>query len=181
MRPAKFVRIAGALALLALVACTGQASGARPSHVAHVRTATDVLFLGTDHGPASANLATGTVVLKDPSAVPAPDGSRLYDAKVLGMSTAIRVLDSATGNVLGTRSIIGDLSIRVASESGRAIALMAPLPAGVDTWDPIPRHESTIVVADPMGSSAVRRYRLRGNFEPEAFAVDDSRLFLIQY
>ena len=30
-------------------------------------------------------------------------------------------------------------------------------------------------------SDPTRRYRLIGNFEPEAFSVDDSRLFLIQY
>ena len=57
---------------------------------------------------------------------------------------------------------------------------MAPLPDGVDPWTPVPRARTTIVVADPSGARP-RTYDLRGNYEPEAFSVEDSRLFLIQY
>jgi hypothetical protein len=58
---------------------------------------------------------------------------------------------------------------------------MGPLPDGVDPWTPVPRARTTIVVADPSGARPSRTYHLRGNYEPEAFSVEDSRLFLIQY
>jgi DNA-binding beta-propeller fold protein YncE len=45
----------------------------------------------------------------------------------------------------------------------------------------VPRSRTSIVVADPTGEVEPRRYDLRGNFEPEAFSSDDTRLFLIQY
>jgi hypothetical protein len=51
----------------------------------------------------------------------------------------------------------------------------------VDPTIALPRARTTIVVADPTGGRAPRRYELAGNFEPEAFSIDDSRLFLIQY
>jgi hypothetical protein len=57
---------------------------------------------------------------------------------------------------------------------------MRPLPVGVETTLALPRAHTTIVTVDP-DSGASRRYRLKGNFEPEAFSVDDTRLFLIQY
>ena len=37
------------------------------------------------------------------------------------------------------------------------------------------------MVADPSGATPPARFRLDGNFEPEAFSLDDDRLFLIQY
>ncbi len=182
MRNMRSVQILVAIACVAFVACSGRTTPpATHPAVADASSHGDVLFLETDHGPATASVTTGAVVVADPAAIPAPDGSRLYDATVVDGATAIRVRDSATGDVLGTRSIAGALAVRLASDSGRSIALMAPLPAGVDTWTPTPRSETSIVVADPLGTGALRRYRLRGNFEPEAFAVDDTRLFLIQY
>jgi hypothetical protein len=58
---------------------------------------------------------------------------------------------------------------------------MRPLPAGVDPTYALPRAHTTIVVTDPTGEESTHRYRLKGNYEPEAFSVDDTRLFLIQY
>ena len=89
--------------------------------------------------------------------------------------------DAATGDQVSTTTIRGDLDVRVASDSGNAVALMEPLPDGVDPWTPVPRARTTIVVADPTGARDPRTYHLRGNYEPEAFSIEDSRLFLIQY
>jgi hypothetical protein len=82
---------------------------------------------------------------------------------------------------VASATLDGELAVRVASNTGNAVALMEPLPPGVDPWTPVPRSHTTIVVADPTGARDPRRYDLRGNYEPEAFSVEDSRLFLIQY
>jgi WD40 repeat protein len=58
---------------------------------------------------------------------------------------------------------------------------MRPFPTGIDPTIAVPRARTTIVIADPSGDEAARAHRLVGNFEPEAFSVDDGRLFLIQY
>ena len=52
---------------------------------------------------------------------------------------------------------------------------------GYDAWTPVPRASTTIVVADPSGGSPASRFRLAGNFEPEAFSTGGDALFLIQY
>jgi hypothetical protein len=91
------------------------------------------------------------------------------------------VIDAETGDVVATTSVPGALDVRVASGSGRRVALMEPLPPGIDAWTPMPRATTTIVIADPTGAVEPRTYDLRGNFEPEAFALDDARMFLIEY
>jgi DNA-binding beta-propeller fold protein YncE len=121
------------------------------------------------------------VITQDPDALVAPDGSRLYTAVVDGAHTTVTTIDPNTGGTLATTSVDGALEARAASLSGDAVAMMAPRPPGLDEWTPIPRGHSTIVVADPTGAQRLRRYHLKGNFEPEAFSVNDSRLFMIQY
>ena len=98
-----------------------------------------------------------------------------------GASTILEARDSSTNDVLSTTKLEGRLDVRAASLTGRAVALMRPLPVGVDATFAQPRARTTIVVTDPTGEGKTRRYDLAGNFEPEAFSVDDTRLFLIQY
>ena len=152
---------------------TGEGRGSSP--------AADVLLLETSSGPVAVSPATGTVLTPGAGAVADPNGSRLYTASTEGGHTVLVARDSATGDKVSSTRIHGELDVRVASTSGRAVALMEPLPDGVDPWTPVPRSRTTIVVADPTGARSPRRYHLRGNYEPEAFSVEDSRLFLIQY
>jgi hypothetical protein len=105
----------------------------------------------------------------------------LYTASTNAGRTTLVTRDSATGDQVASATLDGELAVRVASNTGNAVALMEPLPPGVDPWTPVPRSHTTIVVADPTGARDPRRYDLRGNYEPEAFSVEDSRLFLIQY
>ena len=51
-----------------------------------------------------------------------------------------------------------------------AAALMAPPAEGQEPWAPVPCSSTAIVVADAAGAEAPQRYRLQGNFEPEAFS-----------
>jgi hypothetical protein len=113
--------------------------------------------------------------------VASPDGSRLYGTTRRRGSTVLETRDSSTSDVLSTTTLEGRLDVRVASLTGEAVALMRPLPAGIDPTIAIPRARTTIVVADPAGERTSHRYDLTGNFEPEAFSVDDTRLFLIQF
>jgi hypothetical protein len=164
--------------LLTAAACTGptdpQTSVERP-------VIADVLTLGTQDGTVIVGSTSGTVLSSRGSQLAALDGSRLYATIRSGASTILESRDSSTGDVLSSTTIRGTLDARAASISGSAVALMRPLPVGLDTTYALPRAHTTIVVADPAGERPARRYRLEGNFEPEAFSIDDARLFLIQY
>ena len=178
------MRVARSATVIALVLTLASCTGGHGADVAppmEVSPPPDTLFLGTDRGPVTVSLATGSVVVDDPAAVPAPDGSSLYTETVVEGSTLISTLDALTGDVVGSATVNGSLDVRIASASGDLVALMEPLPAGVDAWTPIPRATTPIVVADPTGAGEPRTYDLHGNFEPEAFSIDDSRMFLIEY
>jgi hypothetical protein len=164
--------------LLAAVACTRSSDRPMPGERPAVA---DVLTLGTQDGTVIVGSAAGAVLSTRGSELAAPDGSRLYATIRSGRSTTLEARDSSTGDVISSTTIRGILDARAASLSGSVVALLRPLPAGVDATYALPRSHTTIVVADPAGERAPRRYRLPGNFEPEAFSVDDSRLFLIQY
>jgi hypothetical protein len=171
--------------VLVLVSCTDDRPpdrDARPPGEHTVTAVPDVLVLGTGDGPVTVSAANGSVLLERPGAVAGPAGSVVYaTTPAAGPSTRLETLDATTGAVLSRTRIPGSLAVRVASVSGRLVALMEPLDEGLDPWTPVPRSRTTIVVADPTGETEPRRYHLRGNFEPEAFSSDDARLFLIQY
>ena len=166
--------------LMAAVACTAP-DDRRETPGGSVDAVEDVLVLGAEDGTVTVGSSSGVVLSAARRQLAAPDGSRLYATVRSEGSTTLEARDSATGDLVSTTRIRGRLDVRVASLTGRAVALMAPLPLGVDTTYALPRAYTTIVVADPTGEGAARRYRLIGNFEPEAFSVDDTRLFLIQY
>lgn len=170
--------VAGAVALV-LAACTSGRNEVATSTTSG--NPPDVVLLRTASGALALETGSGSVVTQDPDALVAPDGLRLYTAAVNGGHTTVTTIDPNTGGTLATMSVDGPLEARAASLSGNAVAMMAPRPAGTDEWTPIPRAHSTIVVADPTGAGRIRRYQLKGNFEPEAFSVNDSRLFMIQY
>ena len=176
MRTARLI-VASAL-LCMLAACTGARA---PSTTSSASPSADVLVLATGSGPIVVDAASGSIVERDPGALTSPDGSRLYTTSTAGGTTTLVTTDAITGDRLATTSIEGMLDTRVVSVSGRVAALMHPLPPGGDAWIPVPRSSTSISVVDPAGGSAPRTYRLSGNYEPEAFSIDDRRLFLIQY
>ena len=171
--------------ILVLTACTSNPTNGPTRAPANDERgsspAADVLLLDTESGPVAVSPATGSALTSDVGAVADPDGRRLYTASTESGHTVIVARDAASGDRVASIRVPGELDVRVASGSGRAVALMAPLPAGVDPWTPVPRASSTIVIADPAGTRDARTYHLRGNYEPEAFSVGDSRMFMIQY
>ena len=166
--------------LVSMAACTGDTATRAPES-SDSAPLEDVLVFGTPSGSVIVGSSTGVVLSSGRDQVASPDGSRLYGTMRRGGSTVIETRDSSTSDVLATTTVEGRLDVRVASLSGEAVALMHPLPAGVDPAIAIPRARTKIVVVDPAGEGAARSYDLEGNFEPEAFSVDDTRLFLIQF
>ncbi len=169
----------GLVLALLLAACTsgGASQGSDPGGTLTDR---DVLILGVGNGSVALDTSIGSLTPNEAGAVATFDGSLLFETVPAAASTTLTMLDPSSGDVLTTRSLPGDLDVRVASLSGESVALMAPLPDGVDAWTPFPRSRTTITVADPSGEH-LRTYELDGNYEPEAFSEDDASLFLIQY
>jgi hypothetical protein len=166
--------------LVATTACT-DGSDTRDRERRESAALEDVLVFGTTDGSVIVGSSAGVVLSSGRDQVASPDGSRLYGTTRSGGSTVLEARDSSTSDVVSTTKLEGRLDVRVASLTGAAVALMRPLPAGVDPTIALPRAHTTIVVADPSGERKTRRYELDGNFEPEAFSVDDTRLFLIQF
>jgi hypothetical protein len=169
---------------LAVSACAGPPGAPRRERAAPPGRASlpaETLVLGTVDGPIAVQAPAGSVVLRAPGAVASPDGSLVYSTSTRGATTTLETRSAATGERVAAARVRGDLQVRAVSGSGRAAALMEPLPNGWDPWTPIPRGRTTMVVADPSGDGEARRYELEGNFEPEAFSTDDRSLFLIEH
>jgi DNA-binding beta-propeller fold protein YncE len=166
-------------ATLMLAACT--VAGAGPT----VRPApgpADLVFVATDAGPAALDARTGSVIYRNPGAVPQADWSELYATEPAdGGGTTLRTIAPGTGAVAASVRLDGELAIRAVAGDGSMVALMTPRPLGTDPWTPVPRSRTTIVVADPTGTSDPVTYHLKGNLEPEAFSTDGKELFVIQY
>jgi hypothetical protein len=141
----------------------------------------EVVFVATATGPLTLEVPGGTVLFERPGALASPDGSLVYSASPAGGRTLVETNDAVTGEILAETPVAGDHLLGVVSGSGRAVALVEPLPNGWDPGVPVPRSTTSIVVADPTGASEARTFELRGNYEPEAFSVDDDRLFMIQH
>jgi hypothetical protein len=127
------------------------------------------------------NPSTGGLVYSADGAVPDADGTHLFRATVDGGRTTIETIDGRSGEVILESGVAGAFDIRVVSGDGDRLALMAPLPDGADPWIPLPRTRTGVVVADPSGAVTPDRYRLVGNFEPEAFSTRGDSLFMIEY
>ena len=169
------------LVALPLTACGGRGPTADSGVDPAVPMPSEVVVVETENGPVLVDPARSSVLFGRRLAVAGPGARWLYRASPEGDTTLLRTFDGRTGRQMSTARVDGALEVRVASASGRAVALMDPLPPGTEAWTPVPRARTTVVVVDPSGSRQPRVYRLDGNFEPEAFSTDDSRLFMIQY
>jgi hypothetical protein len=168
-----------ALSVVALgaAACTQDTREGRASQPVPRET----LLLGTEAGPLVVQVPSGSVLFERPGAVASLGGSWLLSAVPSAGSTLLQTVDGADAEPASSVRVDGNLDVRVVAESGRAVALMDPLPDGWDPEVPLPRSRTPIVVADPTGAAETRTYDLRGNYEPEAFSTDDRRLFMIQH
>ncbi len=178
-----------AVAAVVLTACTSGPQAADPP-AAEGQPAQDaatdmpVLVAATEGGDVAIDGASGALLAGGPGTVATPDGDTMYRASAVKGDTVVSTLDARTGATTTSTRLRGELELVVASVSGRALALVQPAP-GAPSYSvpglPVPRAWTPIVVADPSGETSPARFRLEGNFEPEAFSIDDDRLFLIQY
>jgi hypothetical protein len=141
----------------------------------------NAVLLGSSTGVISLDPRDGSVLF-DGVGVPAlGDWSMVFRTTVSGRNTTLEARHAATGERASSISLPGELSVRVASRDGSRVALMRPLPAGTTPWVPEPKASTKIVVVDPTGGEEPMPFRLRGNFEPEAFSTDGNKLYLISY
>ncbi|HVF08769.1 MAG TPA: hypothetical protein VNC60_09340 [Actinomycetota bacterium] len=178
-----------AVAVLVLAACTSAPPSAdapagqdRPAQ--DIATEMPVLLATTEVGDVAIDGASGALLAGGPGTVATPGGDTMYRATAVGGDTVVSSLDPRTGATVTSTRLTGDLELAIASVSGDALALVQPAPgapSGSLPGRPVPRAFTPIVVADPRGQEPPARYRLEGNFEPEAFSIDDERLYLIQY
>jgi len=177
------VRSIALVALVALVlgACTGQGTAPSTSAPRVEAAPSEVLLLGTGGEQLGLRVPSGSVLFEVPGALASADRSVAFRTANGAGSTTLEAIEVATGAVVSSTTLDGRWEGWVAAGSGDAVALMEPLPAGWDRAVPVPRSSTTIVVADPTGTAEPMRFELEGNYEPEAFSVDGSRLFLIQH
>ncbi len=166
---------------LAMAACTG---GSEPSakHQESSTTLNQMLVLDRGSGVVAIDPSTGSLMFQRSGITPLPDWSKAFTTSVSGGSTDVKEIDPATGTTSTSVQVGGRYEIGAVAADGDAVALVTPTPDGTEPWAPVDRASTTVVVAqpgDPSGSS--QRYRLHGNFVPEAFSSDGSELLMLQY
>jgi hypothetical protein len=166
---------------LLMAACTGSSTRTDGTPAREMDLTAETLLLGTPDGPLVMRVPDGSIVFDGAGAVSSLGGAWVLSTSIDGGSTALETRDTATGEIVSTVTVPGELEARIVSESGRAVALTEPLPEGWEPSIPFPRARTTIVVADPTGERETITLDLEGNFEPEAFSTNDNKLFLIQH
>src|SRR4051812_35094667 len=166
--------------MLGVAACTTSPEGTAPLTI-HTQLEGGSVLLGGVGGPVLVQVPSGSVLFDSEGAVASLGGRWLVGASRDGDATLLETRDASTGEIAASARVAGRLDPRIVSESGRAVALMDPLPPGWDPAVPLPRSSTHLVVADPTGASDPRTFDLVGNYEPEAFSVDDGKLFLLQH
>ncbi|MGZ8613670.1 MAG: YncE family protein [Actinomycetota bacterium] len=169
-----------AVTVTTLAACMTDRAPDPPATGGPARSQGGVLIASTGSGDLAIDATSGALLAGGAGALAAPGGDALYQTTNAGRSTSITSVDPRSGETMGTQQVRGELDVAVASVSGHAIALVEPVP-GAAPGVPVPRTETTIVVADLVVGDEPIRFRLDGNYEPEAFSIDDGRLFMIQY
>lgn len=126
------------------------------------------------------DLNTGEPAYTVTDAVKTPDGSKIVRAETRGDTTSVEVLNPASGEVVTSTEVDGNLEIRAVSPFGGAVALMPQRPKSADLYVPEPREQTSVKVLWGDGREP-REYTLEGNFEPETFSVDEETLFLLEF
>lgn len=163
-----------------LAACGEATSGEPTSGEAEQRTAPPdgLIVAGTRAGLVS--VRGDRRLDHGPAAVLSADGDRVYAATVDGSATTLVTTDLHTGADVGRARLTGAWTPRVVGPSGGFAAFTPPDPAG-STAGPVPagRTHTPVLVAGPTGE--LHRLDLPGNVAPDAFGVDGSALFVLEW
>ena len=159
-----------AFSCAALMAC-GTARGIeRPSGPG------DLLFLATPNGLQALATDSGSIERELPGGKAAPGFEVLVSTVPDGSSTTVTRM-APDGQILSRTAVEGEVTARVVTDD--LVALADSETSGETPYLPAPKRTTRIVIVADSG--AQRGYELSGNFEPEAFKVDGSELFMIQY
>ncbi|MCW2877288.1 MAG: hypothetical protein JWQ95_1388 [Sphaerisporangium sp.] len=173
-----FFKITGGLAGAALLtSCTGKPAANPPSPGSGTpRPPAQVLYADVSAHLSALDAASGSTILSAARTVPAADWGRLY---TVSPASELLTLDARTGGEVTRTTVPPGIVARVVSPHGNAVALGAPPPAS--PYGRPGRRATTLVIADPTGSTAPKVVRLNGNFEPDGFSIDGDVLFVLQY
>lgn len=156
-----------------LVMATG--CGPALSETSEPAAAAGSAWLETDSGLTEVDLASGEPAFRSDNAVSSPDHSTVFTYSPRAGTTELNEVNASGADL----TVPGELEPAVVSGSGDLIALTEAR-ADASLWEPGSRKRSQITVADVAAGDS-RTYDLEGNFEPEAFSVDDRRLYTIEY
>jgi hypothetical protein len=135
----------------------------------------DVVLLATPSGIGALSVRTGRIERRITEGIVGPDG-QIVSTSFDGNSTQV-IRTAPRGKVLAHGRVEGDVVGRVVTDE--LIALADRAGAGDTKYLSVPKARTRIVVLDDDGRQ--REFMLDGNFEPEAFKVDGSELFMIEY
>lgn len=163
------MRIGSLLAVVAL----GLASCGEPEPA-------DVLVVDAGRGLARLDTRDGAITRFARGSITSPDGAVVVETMPAGgVMTDVRAVDVASGRDLWSVTVEAEVEPRVASPDAEWVALGPPRrTAGPDGY-PTGRRRTPLIVVGRDGR--VERHDLRGNVEPEAFALDGSALFVVDY
>jgi hypothetical protein len=113
----------------------------------------EVLVLGSRTGVTVLNPATGSKRFNGSGTPAFADWSKFFTATITAGTTVLKEYETTTGKTLSTVRLQGELAIRVVSDDGAKVALMAPLPAHASLWTPQPRGFTDILVPRRSGRS----------------------------
>jgi hypothetical protein len=167
-----------ALVMFALLA--GACGGGRDVSIDTNRRRPELLYLGSRTAITAISPRNGHVRFHEVGAVPSRDWSVLYSATNDGTSTTLRTLDPTTGAELASRTIPGVFAVRTVSEDGAAVALSPPPPPGSDTYHPVAKDPTSLVIIR-RGTAEPQVLSVPGNVEPEAFSLEGDALFVIDF
>ncbi len=134
----------------------------------------DSLLVDTATGLA---LVSGLGVKALGVALPTRAGTAVYTAHATGTDTVLASVATPSGTVTAQTLLAGQWVPRVASPSGSRVALTAP--GDPSPYQPEGRDRSTILIVETGGGQ--HRLDLPGNCVPDAFTVDGTALFVLEW
>lgn len=160
-----WLRSFGAVMLAVLASC----GGGEGRDLLMVRTPSDLAIIDPD---------ARKVLFKASNAHPSRDWSRVFRAVNEESSTKLSALDPSTGREISSWSLEDNLAVKAVSDDGDS-AVLSP-PRGFTATYPQGQETTTFLIAQKYLAEP-RKLELKGNYEPEAFSVDGSSLFVIEY
>jgi hypothetical protein len=181
MTPRAIVVGTAVLALTTTGGCGSSKPGA--THVVKVANAPEPTappkLAQFDKGIGAVSVESSTPIWFEPNAVAALDGSAVFSIRHDDTASSDRLvrIDPSDGRVTATWPLPSGLSIGAVAPAGRWIALTDRRPG----YGSQSRTSTELVVFDPPAGTELHRRLLTGDVQPEAFSVDGSTVFALDY